>query len=295
LERLARHGHASGSGHRYLLAEMTWPEVAMAREVAPLVIVPLGSCEQHGRGMALQTDTLRALEMAKLVAERMAPSVVIAPETTVGLSEHHMGFPGTITLTPQTLQLVIYEVVHSLYRHGWRKIFLLNGHGGNNAVVDTASIQLRTDFADLHLASSGITALVPDVIDQEGVSELRGHSSEVETAQALYLHPALVRPESLVPGAARRADLNPAGRLSRMHSAISFPQPYHQLDPNGALGDPTAATREFGERQVTAALDRLTAFLEQFIALPLPSAAPAADARPRRAPTQPVLAGSDPM
>ncbi|GAA4588037.1 creatininase family protein [Planotetraspora phitsanulokensis] len=266
-----------GSG--YLLAEMTWPEVEAAREAAPLVIVPLGSCEQHGRGMALQTDTVRAVELAKLVAERMAPRAVIAPETTVGLSEHHMGFPGTITLTPQTLQQVVYEMVHSLYRHGWRKVFLLNGHGGNNAVVDVVSIRIRTDFPDMHLASSGISALVPDVISQEGVSELRGHSCEVETSQALYLAPELVRKESLVRGTDRRADLDAAGRLSRMHPAIHFPQPYHRLDPNGALGDATAASAEFGERQVSAALDRLTSFLEQFIALPLPDAGSAAGPR----------------
>jgi creatinine amidohydrolase len=269
---VATNGQGSGSGNRYLLAEMTWPEVAAARDVAPLVIVPLGSCEQHGRGMALQTDTVRAVELAKLVAERMAPSVLVAPETTVGLSEHHMGFPGTITLTPQTLQRVIYEIVQSLYRHGWRKVFLLNGHGGNNAVVDTASIQLRADLPDLHLAYSGITPLVADVIAEAGVSEVHGHSCEVETSQALYLRPALVRSENLVPGTARRADLNPAARLSRMHPAIHFSQPYHQLDPNGALGNPTVATRGFGERQVTAALERLVSFLEQFIALPLPPA-----------------------
>jgi creatinine amidohydrolase len=254
---------------------MTWPEVAAAREAAAVVIVPLGSCEQHGRGMALQTDTVRAVELAKLVAQRLAPRVLVTPAVAFGLSEHHMGFPGTITLTPRTLQHIVYDVVHSLYRHGWRKVFLLNGHGGNNAVLDTASIELRTDFADLHLASSGITPLVPDVVAQEGVSELRGHSCEVETSQALYLDPALVRPESLVPGTARRADLDAAGRLSRMHPAIHFPQPYDRLDPNGALGDATAASYEFGERQITAVLDRLTAFLEQFAVLPLPGERPA--------------------
>jgi len=259
----------------HLLAEMTWPEVAAARQAAAVVIVPLGSCEQHGRGMALQTDTVRAVELAKLVAERLAPQVVITPSVSFGLSEHHMAFPGTITLTPRTLQHVVYEVVHSLYRQGWRKVFILNGHGGNNAVVDAASIELRTEFPDLHLASSGITPLVSDVVAEEGVSELRGHSCEVETSQALYLDPALVRPESLVPGTARRADLDEAGRLSRMHPAIHFPQTYDRLDPNGALGDATAASYEFGERQITAALDRLTSFLEQFAALPLPGERPA--------------------
>jgi creatinine amidohydrolase len=254
---------------------MTWPEVAAAPRATAVVIVPLGSCEQHGRGMALQTDTVRAVELAKLVAERLAPRVVITPPVSFGLSEHHMAFPGTITLTPRTLQHIVYEVVHSLYRHGWRKVFILNGHGGNNAVVDAASIELRTDFPDLHLASSGITPLVSDVVAEEGVSELRGHSCEVETSQALYLDPTLVRPDSLVPGTARWADLDEAGRLSRMHPAIHFPQPYDRLDPGGALGDATAASYEFGERQITAALDRLTSFLERFAILPLPDERPA--------------------
>jgi creatinine amidohydrolase len=233
------------------LADLTWPEIARLRANAPVAIIPLGACEQHGNGMALRTDTTRAEVVADLVAARLSPQVVVAPTIPVGVSEHHMAFPGTLTLSAVTLQQVIYELVTSVYRHGWRKVFVLTGHGGNNATVEVALTRLRADFTDLHIAWSGITPVVSDLVRDLSDSPIRGHSCEIETSQALFVDETLVRPEELTRGSAELDDLSPA---SRSHPGIHFPQSYDTLAPAGNLGDGRQASTEAGERLITTAV-----------------------------------------
>jgi creatinine amidohydrolase len=144
--------------------------------------------------MALRTDTTRAEMIADLVARRLSPRVVVTPAIPIGVSDHHLAFPGTLTLSPQTLTSVIQEVVESLYAHGWRWVFLLTGHGGNNSTADVAASQMRARRPDLHIAWSRVTPLADDVIRRLDVSEVRGHSCEIETSQALHLDPSLGRP-----------------------------------------------------------------------------------------------------
>ncbi|WP_051839178.1 creatininase family protein [Streptomyces sp. NRRL F-5126] len=250
------------------LADLTWPEIHRLRAVAPVALIPLGACEQHGRGLAQRTDTTRAEAVADMVAERLSPSVVITPAVPVGLSEHHMAFPGTLTLTGPTLMAVVQELVTSLYRHGWRRVFVLTGHGGNNSAVDLSVSRLRADFQDLHIAWSGVTAVASDVTAELAQSRVRGHSCEIETSQAMFADPTLVQSGWLTRGSAALDDLEPAGRLSRGHPHIHFPQAYDVLSADGNLGDGRLADPEAGKRIITTVVDRVAAFLEGFIALP---------------------------
>jgi creatinine amidohydrolase len=250
------------------LADLTWPEVRQRSAEAPVVIVPLGACEQHGAGLALRTDTTRAEVVADLIAERLRPRVLVAPVIPVGVSEHHMGFPGTLSVTAETLGLIIDDLLTSLYRHGWRKLFVLTGHGGNNSAVDIAVRRLQARHADLYVAWSGITDVASDLVAELATSPVRGHSCEIETSQALFADPTLVRPDHLARGSATLDDLEPAARLSRAHKGIHFPQDYHVLSRTGALGDGRWATAEDGEAIISTVVDRVAAFLEGFIALP---------------------------
>lgn len=250
------------------LADLTWPEIAELRASAPVAIVPLGACEQHGTGLAQRTDTTRAEVVADLVAERLRPGAVVTPTVPVGVSEHHMAFPGTLTLSPLTLQQVVYELVESLYRHGWRKVFVLTGHGGNNATVEVAVTRLRTDLADLHIAWSGITPVVADLASELSASRIGGHSGEIETAQAMFVDKDLVLVERLTRGSAEPEDLGQAGRLSRSRPGIHFPQDYDTLAPAGNLGDGREAAADHGERLVLTAVERIAEFIEGMIALP---------------------------
>jgi creatinine amidohydrolase len=117
------------------LPHMTWVEVEQALTRTDAVIIPLGSNEQHGRHLPLGTDSYEAIEIAKLIAQKT--DALVAPVVLAGLSSHHMGFPGTITLSPETFEAVIYETASSLIKHGFRKFLIFNGHGGNNVSVAT--------------------------------------------------------------------------------------------------------------------------------------------------------------
>jgi len=115
------------------LPHMTWVEVEAALKHTDAVIIPLGSTEQHGRHLPLGTDSYEAIEIAKLIAQKA--DVLVAPVILAGLSAHHLGFPGTITLSPETFEAVVYETALSLIKHGFRKILIYNGHGGNATSV----------------------------------------------------------------------------------------------------------------------------------------------------------------
>ncbi|CAA9258267.1 MAG: Creatinine amidohydrolase [uncultured Chloroflexi bacterium] len=262
--RAAGGAREPGERSRVLLGEMTWPEVAAARERAPLALLPVGACEQHGPHMALETDTARAEEFCVLLAQRLAPRAVVAPCLPVGVSEHHMAFAGTLTLSAVTLQQVLYEVGESLYRQGWRRLFILNGHGGNEPAIGVATGRLQAALPDLRIAYSGITPVVPDVARQLAVSAVNGHACEIETSQTLYLRPHLVRPDRYEAGALLpTADLPYAGQNGP--GRVRFPQPFHLATANGALGDPRASTAEIGRELIERALDRLCEFLEAFL------------------------------
>ena len=111
------------------LPHMSWKDIEEALVHTDIVIVPVGSIEQHGPHMPLGTDFYWALNMCLLIAQET--DILVAPALMVGLAEYHMGFPGTMTLTPETFEAVLYESSLCLLRHGFKKILFLNGHGGN--------------------------------------------------------------------------------------------------------------------------------------------------------------------
>lgn len=256
---------------------MTWPEIDAARQQAPLAIIPTGSCEQHGWHMALRTDAARAEDFALRLADRLAPRAVVTPCLGVGVSGHHMAFPGTLALSPDTFGQVLVEIVGSLYQHGWRKVFVLNGHGGNQSATGVAVARLQREFPDLGLAYSGITGVVPDVAKDVATVPQASHASEVETSQSLYVAPELVREDWLT------ANPEPAERYTRLRppTGVKAPAAFHTFSEDGATGRPSAATREAGEKLVETAVDRVTAFLTEFIDADLPVDGPR---NPRRTP-----------
>jgi creatinine amidohydrolase len=247
------------------LAEMTTAEAADAVVTSPVVILPAGAFEQHGPGLPLATDLVRAEQVTERVADRLAGPAVIGPAVPVGVSPHHMAFAGTVTLTTTTLAAVLREYVDSLYRHGWRKVLVVTGHGGNNATLTTVAQDLLTTHPDLQFAWTPLTPLAADVVAGMDVSEVHGHSGEAETAQMLALAPHLVRGERLAPGTTRLAELDALGAVSRRKGGPTLPARYDQLSANGVLGDPRRATTDDGNALVDAIVTRIADFVTEWL------------------------------
>ena len=223
-----------------MLADLTWTEV---RELAPqvkVVLLPVGSCEQHGHGMALATDITLAAEVCREVSRRLYPSVLVAPPLPWGLSDHHLGFPGTISLHPETFYVVIRDVITSLLGHGFRRFLLVNGHGGNIALDDVVCVRLRRETDVDFVAALTYFLLSPEPV---------GHAGEVEASYALALAPELVKPARLTPG-------HPVGGLPDLAPAV-VPWAFHEMTQTGNIGDPTLATAEQGRALLAPMLDRL--------------------------------------
>lgn len=241
------------------LGEMTTAEAAAATDA--VVLIPAGAFEQHGPGLPLATDRIRAEHVAERVADRLGGRAVVGPPIPVGVSPHHMAFAGTITLSTTTFGAVVREYVDSLHRHGWRRILVITGHGGNNATLTAVAQDLLTSHPDLRFAWTPVTALAGGAMPD--ASEVTGHSGEAETAQMLYLAPELVRRDRLEKGTTSLDELDPVARLSRRgHPSLQVR--YDQLSANGVLGDPTTATVASGASIVDTVVARIVEFVSDW-------------------------------
>jgi creatinine amidohydrolase len=200
----------------YVLAEVAWTEIPEH----PLVVVPIGSTEQHGPHLALETDTVIAAAVARELADWHGGYV--APAVSLGASGEHRGFPGVISIGTDTLRLVLVELVRSLSSWAGR-VVLVNGHGGNVEAVTGAVEQLRDEGHDV--------AWVPCVVAGDA------HAGHAETSLLLHLAPWLVRLHRAEAGNTRPiAELLPELRAHGVR----------RVSPNGVLGDPTTATAAEG-------------------------------------------------
>lgn len=241
---------AEKTGGALALDELTWPEVeAELKAGRDTVVVAFGATEQHGPHMPLATDALLGDRLAWLVAERLG--AFVAPTVRVGCSNHHLGFPGTISVEDDTFHAVVIDYVRSLARTGFSRIVLLPSHGGNFAPLAAAMEKLGpVDGANV-VAITDFTLLfeIAQIAEREhGVPLPSGgiHAGEWETSMMLAIHPELVRMDQAAPGFTGSLEDAVQGMFAGGVKSIS---------DNGAIGDPTPATSEHGERYLAAAVD----------------------------------------
>jgi creatinine amidohydrolase len=227
------------------------------------VILPLGSTEQHGPTGAIGTDALTAEAVALEVGRRTG--VLVTPAQSFGMAEHHLGFPGTVSLQPSTLLAVLHDVVLSLARHGFERIYVINGHGGNIATTRAAFAEAYGSAAARGLPGAGrlrcrlanwFTA-APVLAEARSLyGEREGHhATPSEIALTLHLEPSLSGKQRPLEEPA------PAG-------PIHGPEDFRRRHPDGRMGsDPYLAQPEHGERfldlAAAALADDLRAFLEE--------------------------------
>jgi creatinine amidohydrolase len=225
------------------LDEMSWPEVeaelAAGRDT---VVIAFGATEQHGPHMPLATDALIGDHLARLVAERL--NAFVAPTVRIGCSEHHLEFPGTLSISEATFHGLVGDVVRSLARGGFRRVVLLPTHGGNFRPL-AAAIEKLGATPDIEIrALTDLGALL--VIAQLGAEEYNVplgegglHAGEWETSMLAAIRPDLVHLERGEPGY--------TGDLDAAIGAI-FTAGVHTIAANGVIGDPTQASAEHGSQ-----------------------------------------------
>lgn len=239
--------------------KLTWPEVEAYLKENDLVILPVGSMEQHGRHMAEDNDTFTALEIAKRVAEKTG--VLVAPAIPFGYSVHHMNFPGTITLTFETLVRVYKEVCKSLLKHGFKKIVIFNGHGGNTNPIAQAIRELREETGAtvyslmVFPTERGFGSASLKILEQEG----GGHACELETSIGLYLGQRILLQEARKwkpPTSQRELERKYQGKVATARN-------FDEITETGSLGDSTLATEEKGQKLVDAVVEEISTFIEE--------------------------------
>jgi creatinine amidohydrolase len=251
--------------------EVQWANLKASelRELAAreaIVVLPVAAMEQHGPHLPVMVDTLLCGEVAARAAKRASGRhpVVVAPTVWSGLSEHHMPFGGTFTLDFPTFCSLIECLCRSLERHGFRRVLLLNGHGGNVAALRVVVDELRR--LDMRLMSATYWQVDPvaiaDLLErQSGVQ----HACEAETSMVMALRPELVDASKFA--AAKHVEPGRvAGQAQAVHSAMRF----EERTPTGAIGDPTAASAEKGEKLLEAAATAVAGVLsnDELWALP---------------------------
>ena len=241
-----------------LMFKLTWPEVQEYLNENDVVLFPTGSTEQHGKHIAEDNDAFTAFEIAKRVAEKTG--VLVAPPMPFGNSVHHMKFPGTVTLTFETLVNVYKEVCKSLLHHGFKKIVVMNGHGGNSNAIAQALREIREETGKIVYSlmvfpgEIGFGSESVKVLEQEG----GGHACEMETSVALYLGQRVLTDKAerwKPPKAWTEFD-------TKYREKVTTARDFHERTEIGSLGDPTIATEEKGRQMVEAVVEEISAFIE---------------------------------
>ncbi len=230
--------------------EMTWTEIAALRERTPVAVIAVGAVEQHGPHLPLATDAAIAegflAETARRVPETL--DVLVLPVQQIGKSDEHLSFPGTLTLSAETLIRAWVEIGESVARAGVRRLVIVSSHGGNSEVMGIVARELRLRRAMLAVATAWHRFGRPEgLFDAE---EIRHgiHGGDVETSLMLHFRPDLVRRD-------RAGDFVPASvEMARDFAWLraTGPAPFawmtEDLHPLGACGNAGLATAEKGRR-----------------------------------------------
>ncbi|GAI94072.1 unnamed protein product, partial [marine sediment metagenome] len=233
------------------------PEVEEYLKENDLVLFPTGSTEQHGKHIAIDNDAFTALEVAKRVAEKTG--VLVAPVMPFGYSPHHMAFSGTITLPFETLLQVYKEVCKSLMKHGFKKIVIMNGHGGNSNVIAEALRRIREETGETVYSLMVFPGRWAPEVVKETIETRGGHADEMETSVALYLGQRVFfeKGEKGIPP-------ETASKLNQKYRGkVSTARDFHEITVSGSLGDPTYASNEKGKKVMEAGIEEIAKFIEE--------------------------------
>lgn len=236
---------------------LTWTDIqAMPDRENVTIIQPVGAIEQHGPHLPLIVDAAIGVGVLGKALAKLAPEIpaYALPPLYYGKSNEHWHFPGTITLSVQTLLAVLSEMAESVYRAGFRKLVLMNSHGGQPQVIEIVARDLHVkyeDFLVFPLFTWRVPHIAKELLTQQEL-EYGIHAGDAETSVLLALLPDQVKMERAVREYPQGL---PEGSLLSMEGKLPFAWVTRDLTQSGVLGDATAATTEKGGRLLESVSD----------------------------------------
>lgn len=248
-----------------LLENLTWPEVKKLKWSRTLVLVPLGSFEQHGPHLPLTTDTDIVTAIARRLEQMRPKNLLCLPTLWPGHSTHHLFFPGTLSVSQAPYMQLVIELCRSIVKMGGQKVFLLNGHGGNDVPIRATLRELKTEFPKTKFVFASYWSLAGQTIKevrQSGPGGL-GHACEMETSLMLHLHPDRVKARLAKKNGPRHTD--PYRKADMQYSRpVYFVNEFHEVTKTGTIGEPKLATAEKGKRFLNGIVREVTTFVDEF-------------------------------
>jgi creatinine amidohydrolase len=263
---------------RYRYDELNWPDMREVIAQQPAVLLPFGTVEDHGPHLPLNTDNVIVEAICLEAARRALGEILVMPLMPYGLDEHHMDFPGAVSVDMQTLISCVADIALSAAYHGFTHILIVNGHGSNASIADLAARRVVLESGAICGAMSPNAAIDPTLAEPT-FSHMRrsvpggvAHAGEYETAMMLHLRPDLVDVDRAV---------EEMGQITLEYfnwdhpgpSVLSWQDWWSRMSESGVCGDPTVATAEFGRALFETTVENLIRFVREFRTIPV---------RPRR-------------
>lgn len=249
--------------HRFF-PYLTWAEIQSISDPESVVIIqPVGSIEQHGYHLPIIVDSAIGMGVLGKALEKLKPEIPAysLPCLYYGKSNEHWHFPGTITLSATTLLSILMEVADNLYRSGFRKLVLMNSHGGQPQIMEIAARDIHQKYEDF-LVFPLFTWRVPNIASElltEKELEYGIHAGDAETSLLLSLLPNQVNMEKAVKEYPQGL---PENSLLSMEGKLPFAWLTKELTKSGVMGDATVATKEKGDKLLESLSDSWVQLIE---------------------------------
>jgi creatinine amidohydrolase/Fe(II)-dependent formamide hydrolase-like protein len=250
---------------RHQWGELTWPEAEERFKQLDIALLPVGSIEQHGPHLPLDTDAFDAKYLARRIANACSdPKPLILPNISYGVSYHHDEFKGTVSISNDTLAKLVYDIGISVSRNGIKKLVIINGHGGNSPALNHAAQMINRDAHIFVCVDTGETSDVDIYALVETPNDV--HAGEIETSTSLAVRPHLVKMDQ-----ARREVPKFSSRYLDFTSkrGVLWYAYTRKISHSGVMGDPTKASAEKGKKIWEMMITHLVALVEDLKSMTL--------------------------
>jgi len=265
---------------KYKMWNQTWPEIKENLKANDIALISVSSTEQHGRHLPICTDAAigseACLRTLKKFHEATGQHALLAAEINIGMSKHHMSFPGTLSLEPETLMNVLSEVALGLVHHGYRKILIVNSHGGNTTVINAALRKVKDSIGDKKIFLGSVmqysfeTKIWNNEISDKGPTG-SSHAGERETSCMMALGYEIRKnelPEKAILPTYVLPDFTNY-KTTLYPGSVNWTWNMPEISKDGYMGDPTTANADKGERTLEVRSEIFAKFLKQLSELDL--------------------------